>query len=103
MEEEDIVTGLAFYDGYMVIKGRYNNLDCYITINVSNYEIEINKIEFLDDNNNVKYRNNKEENDIKKFVSEWLQEHDDWHDMNTNYVDHDEWHQQNLEDQRMGN
>ena len=100
---ENIVTSLEFYDGYTVIKGRYKNLDCYITVTVSNYEIYVTKIEFLDDDNNLVIRNNKEENDIKKFISEWLQEHDDWHDMNTNDVDHYEWHQQNLEDEIQGN
>lgn len=100
---EDIVTGLEFYDGYTVIKGRYRNLDCYITASVSNYEIDITKIEFLDDDNNTKYRNNCEEKDIKEFVSEWIQKHDDWQYMNEINFDYHEWHQQNLEDERMGN
>ena len=102
-EIEDTVTDLEFYDGYTVIKGRYKNLDCYITVNVSNYEIDISNIEFLDDDNESKLVNNCEEKNVKDFVSGWLQDHDDWQYMNEINFDYHEWHQQNLEDERMGN
>jgi hypothetical protein len=88
---------------YTTVTGKYNELDFAFKISVSNYEIEFISSEFLDANNETRQINNKDEKYLKAHIIEWLEDHEEWHDMNTNDVDHHEWHQQNLEDQRMGN
>jgi len=97
------VSNLDIDGSYETVTGKYNELDFTYTISVRNYEIEFISSEFLDADNETRQVNCKDERDLKAEIVEWLQEHDDWHDMNTNDVDHYEWHQQNLEDQRMGN
>ena len=97
------VSNLDIDGSYETVTGKYNELDFTYTISVRNYEIEFISSEFLDADNETRQVNCNDELDLKAEIVEWLQEHDDWHDMNTNDVDHYEWHQQNLEDQRMGN
>ena len=97
------VTNLDIDGSYETVTGKYNALDFAFTISIRNYEIEFISSEFLDADNETRQVNCKDERDLKDQLVEWLECHEDWHDMNTNDVDHYEWHQQNLEDQRMGN
>lgn len=97
------VSNLDIDGSYQTVTGKYNTLDFAFTISVRNYEIEFISSEFLDQNNDTKLVNCKDEKDLKAHIVEWLQEHDDWHDMNLTDNDPEEWRQQFLEDERMGN
>ena len=97
------VSNIEIDGDYKTIKGKYNALDFAYTISIINYEITFLTSEFLDANNETKQINNKDEKDLKAQLVEWLECHEDWHDMNTNDYDAYEWHQQLLEDERMGN
>ena len=88
---------------YTTVTGKYNALDFAYTISIINYEIDFISSEFLDADNETRQVNCEDEKDLKAQLVEWLQEHEDWHDMNLTDNDPEEWHQQNLEDERMGN
>lgn len=97
------VSNIEIEGDYKTITGKYNTLDFAYTISIINYEITFLTSEFLDVNNETKQINNKDEKDLKAQLVEWLECHEDWHDMNINDVDHYGWHQQALEDERIGN